>query len=173
MDMDGSERFDGGLRPQRRPSRTVPSLAGIETMETHRADLAYRRRSLWLLSTIVGLCAVGLWQLHGWLQVVQSHVQAGDAEQARRWLRWAIAGVVFAPSLPLALWGRSLRRLGAAAQAENRFPPREWKTYRDVRVLRDRAAQDWSRRTERMGGIALYAAGGFAAATLAAWFWLS
>ncbi|ALN91869.1 hypothetical protein [Lysobacter gummosus] len=142
-------------------------------MEIHRADLAYRRRSLWLLSTIVGLCAVGLWQLHGWLQVVQSHVQAGDAEQARRWLRWAIAGVVFAPSLPLSLWGRSLRRLGAAAQAENRFPPREWKTYRDVRVLRDRAAQDWSRRTERMGGIALYAAGGFAAATLAAWFWLS
>src|SRR5262245_20232651 len=115
-------------------------------MEIHRADLAYRRRSLWLLSTIVCLCAIGLWLLHDWLQAVQAQIALAEPAQARRWLRWAIAGLLFAPVIPLWLWGRGMRRLGRAAFEENRFPPRAWKTYRDVRVLRERAAENWSRR---------------------------
>lgn len=140
-------------------------------MEIHRADLAYRRRSLWLLSTIVCVCVVGLWQLHDWLRIVQTQIALADPAQARHWLRWAIAGLLFAPVIPLLLWGRSLRRLGRTALEENRFPPRTWKTYRDVRVLRDRAAQDWSRRTQLLGRIAQNAAGLFAAAALLAWCW--
>ncbi|MGO1072639.1 hypothetical protein [Lysobacter sp. CA199] len=142
-------------------------------MDIHRADLAYRRRSLRLLLALLCLCAVGLWQLHEWLQIVQARASGGDAAQARRWLRWAIAGLLASPVVPLLLWGRSLRRLGSAARQEQRFPPRAWKTYRDVRVLRDRAAQDWSRRTERIGRVAQYGAGLFGVAALVAWVWLS
>lgn len=142
-------------------------------MEIHRADLAYRRRSLGLLSALLCLSAVGLWQLHEWLQIVQAQASAGDPVQARRWLRWALVGLSSAPVAPLLLWGRSLLRLGTAARQEQRFPPRAWKTYRDVRVLRERAALDWSRRTERLGRWACYAAAGFALTASLAWIWLS
>lgn len=142
-------------------------------MEIHRADLAYRRRSLWLLLALVCACAAGLWLLQDGLRIVQAQVRGGDAEQGRRWLRAAIAGLGLAPVAPLLLWGRSLRRLGRAAREDRRFPPRAWKTYRDVRVLRERAALDWARRTERIGRSAQALAGGFAAAAGLAWWWLS
>lgn len=142
-------------------------------MEIHRADLAYRRRSLWLLAALLGACAIGLWLLHGWLQTVQAHALASAPQEARRWLRGAIAAMLIMPALPSVLWGHSLRRLGRAAREEGRFPPRAWKTYRDVRVLREQAALQWSRRSERLGRIAQGAAGAFAAAAVAAWIWLS
>jgi hypothetical protein len=142
-------------------------------MEIHRADLAYRRRSLWLLAALLAACAIGLWLLHGWLQAVQAHALASAPQQARRWLGGAIAAMLIVAALPSALWGRSLRRLGRAAREEGRFPPRAWKTYRDVRVLREQAALRWSRRSERLGRFAQLAAGMFAVAAVATWVWLS
>lgn len=150
----------------------------MQTMEIHRADLAYRRRSLWLLLAIAAGCALGLWQLHGWLQGVQAHIAAGasgavDSAEARRWLQRALAGLALAPVAPLWLWGRGLRRLGRAALEQRRFPPREWKTYRDVRVLRDAAAEAWARRTARLGRLAERAALACVAAAAVVWWWLA
>lgn len=142
-------------------------------MEIHRADLAYRRRSLWLMAALLAACAIGLWLLHDWLQTVQAHAVASAPEDARRWLRGAIVAMLTTAAVPSALWGRSLRRLGRAAREEGRFPPRAWKTYRDVRILREQAASQWSRRSERLGRMAQGAAGVFAAAAVAAWVWLS
>lgn len=142
-------------------------------MEIHRADLAYRRRSLWLLSATVCVCAIGLWHWHEWLRVAHERIAGGDAEQARRWLRWALTALLLAPVTPLLLWGRGLRRLGQAARRELRFPPRAWKTWRDVRVLRDRDAERWARRVRRLGRFAQSAAGLLAAAALALWWRLS
>ncbi|QQP97497.1 hypothetical protein [Lysobacter enzymogenes] len=139
----------------------------MQPMEIHRADLAYRRRSLRLLLAIAVGCAFALWQLHGWLQTVQTYIAGADAAQARRWLRYALAGLALAPVAPLWLWGRGLRRLGAAASAQRRFPPRDWKTWRDVRVLRDAAAAAWAARSERLGRVAQYAALACVAAALA------
>jgi len=102
---------------------------------------------------------------------VQSHALASPAAQARRWLGLAIAAMLAAPVPPLALWGRSLRRLGRAAAAQGRFPPREWKTYRDVRVLRGGIAAAWARRSAVMGRAAQAAAGGCAVAALLALLW--
>ncbi|WP_036103128.1 hypothetical protein [Lysobacter capsici] len=141
--------------------------------EIHRADLAYRRRSLWLLAATVLVCAIGLWHWHEWLTTVRDQVANSPPEHARRWLAQAIVLMLLAPVLPLFGWGRGLRRLGAAARAQGRFPPRDWKTYRDVNVLRDRAALDWSRRSERLGRLAQNAAGLLVAAALAVWLWLS
>lgn len=149
-----------------------PRMSSTLTMEIHRADLAYRRRSLWLLLAIAAGCALALWQLHGWLQSVQAHVAIADAAQARRWLRRALAGLALAPTAPLWLWGRGLRRLGRAAGEQRRFPPRDWKTYRDVRVLRGDAAATWASRTQRAGRAAQYAAAACVAAALAVWAWL-
>ncbi|ROU05807.1 hypothetical protein [Lysobacter enzymogenes] len=148
-------------------------MSSTLTMEIHRADLAYRRRSLWLLLAIAAGCALALWQLHGWLQSVQAHVAIADASQARRWLRRALAGLVLAPTAPLWLWGRGLRRLGRAAGEQRRFPPRDWKTYRDVRVLRGDAADAWARRTARLGRYAQHAALACVAAALAVGWWLA
>lgn len=100
----------------------------MQSMEIYRADLAHRRRSLRLLLAIAAGCALALWQLHGWLQGVQSHIAIAEAAEARRWLRYALAGLALAPVAPLWLWGRGLRRLGRAAFAQQRFPPRDWKT---------------------------------------------
>jgi hypothetical protein len=142
-------------------------------MEIHRADPAYRRRSLWLLLAIAAGCALALWQLHGWLQNLQAHIAGADPIEARRWLRRALAGLALAPAAPLWLWGAGLRRLGRAAAAQGRFPPCDWKTYRDVRVLRDAAAEAWARRSERLGRLAQRAALACVAAALAVGWWLA
>ncbi|MBW8809133.1 MAG: hypothetical protein JF591_09910 [Lysobacter sp.] len=141
--------------------------------EIHRADLAYRRRSLWLLAATVLVCAIGLWHWHEWLLTVRGQIVAGPPEHARRWLARAIVLMLLAPVLPLLGWGRGLRRMGRAARVQGRFPPRDWKTYRDVSVLRERAALDWSRRSERLGRLAQNAAGLLVAAALAVWLWLN
>ncbi len=144
----------------------------LSAHEVHRADPVHRRRSLARLAAIAVLCAVGLWLLRDGLLAVQAQAAAGPPEQARRALRGALAGLAALPVLPLWLWGDGLRRLGRAALAEQRFPPREWKTWRDVRVLRDRAAATWARRSLRMAGWARALAGLCAAAALLVWLGL-
>lgn len=140
-------------------------------MDIHRADLAYRRRSLALLGALALVCGLGLWQWREWLLAVQAQALAGPAAQARHGLGLAIAAMLAAPAPPLALWGRSLCRLGRAAAAQGRFPPREWKTYRDVRVLRGEVAATWARRSRSLGRAAQVAAGSCAAACLMALLW--
>lgn len=138
-------------------------------MEIHRADKAYRNRTLLLLAIIVLLCGVLLWQLQSWLDVVNRELLDSDPDTLRRWLRGLLAGLGVGLALPAAGLGISLRRLGLKARIEGRFPPRDWKTLRDVQVLRDVGALAWARRIELAGNAAL----GLAAVLLAwaGWSW--
>lgn len=124
-------------------------------MEIHRADKAYRKRTLLLLALTALLCGVMLLLLDGWLRRVNAQLLANDPDTVRRWLRALLAGLGLALAAPAALLGAGLRRLGLAARLEGRFPPRGWQTLRDVRVLRDAAALRWARRTEACGLAAL------------------
>lgn len=124
-------------------------------MDIHRADKAYRKRTLLLLALTVLLCAVVLLLLDGWLRQVNAQLSVSDPDTVRRWLRGLLAGLGIALAVPAALLGAGLRRLGFASRVEGRFPPRGWQTLRDVRVLRDAAALRWSRRTEALGFVAL------------------
>lgn len=142
-------------------------------MEIHRADPAYRRRSLLLLAATAGVCALALWQLHGWLQDVIAHLRISDADEVRRWLRALLTGLAAVPVVPLAFWGRGLRRLARATREEQRFPPKAWKTYRDVRVLRAHYAQTWAARVDRLGRAAQTLAGVLAAAAVVTWWYFS
>jgi hypothetical protein len=128
---------------------------GIAIMDIHYADKAYRRRSLLLLATIVVLCIVLLWQLHMWLQDVTAYLNGKDPSTVRRWLRVLFAGLGIALAMPAIGLGLTLRRLAQASRLQGRFPPMEWKTFRDVRVLRDAAALSWARRVEAGGKAAL------------------
>jgi hypothetical protein len=139
-------------------------------MEIHRADRAYRKRTLWLIALIVLLCAVLLWQLNLWLRGVTEQLGGSDPETVRRWLRVMLVGLGLALAAPAIGLGLNLRRLGYAARLQGRFPPQEWKTLRDVRVLRDRTALDWARRVELLGLSALALAGGLAGWALWAWW---
>lgn len=139
-------------------------------MEIHRADKAYRKRTLWLIALIVVLCSMLLWQLNLWLQGITAHLGGSDPDTIRRWLRLMFVGLGLALAAPAVGLGLSLRRLGYAARIEGRFPPEEWKTLRDVRVLRDRSARDWARRVELLGLSALGVAGGLAGWALWAWW---
>ena len=109
-------------------------------MEIHQADKAYRTRSIWLLAGVAILCAVLLWQLNIWLGRVTSELGASDPDTVRYWLRWLLAGLGVALAVPAAALGISLRRLALESRLQGRFPPRTWKTWRDVRVLRDAPA---------------------------------
>ncbi|KRD39709.1 hypothetical protein ASE35_05090 [Lysobacter sp. Root916] len=123
--------------------------------DIHPADLAYRRRSLLIIAAIVVLALFGLWQLDGWLSGLATQLaQDGDPQRTRRWLRGLLVALALLPVVPLSLLARSLRRLAAAAQAERRFPPRDWRTLRDVRVLRGVVAQRWIVRVRRMAAAA-------------------
>ncbi|QCW26691.1 hypothetical protein FE772_14555 [Lysobacter enzymogenes] len=145
-------------------------MSSTLTMEIHRADLAYRRRSLWLLLAIAAGCALALWQLHGWLQSVQAHVAIADAAQARRWLRRALAGLALAPTAPLWLWGRGLparpppANSGASAARLEDLPRR-------ARAARRR--RGYLGVAQRAGRAAQYAAAACVAAALAVWVWLA
>ncbi len=138
-------------------------------MEIHRADKAYRSRTLWLLAIIVMLCALLLWQLNLWLRGVTEHLGSSNPETLRHWLRMLFTGLGLALAVPAAGLGLGLRRLGYAARLQGRFPPQDWKTLRDVRVLRDRPALVWARRVERLGFSALVLALGLLA--WVAWAW--
>lgn len=140
--------------------------------DIHSADLAYRRRSLLIIAAIVLLTLFALWQFDGWLTGLASQLaQDDDPQRTRRWLRGLLVALGLLPVVPLSLLGRSLRRLAAAAQAEQRFPPREWRTLRDVRVLRRAVALRWIVRVRRMAAAANVLAACCIAAAMAA-FWL-
>lgn len=138
-------------------------------MEIHRADRTYRNRTLLLLAFTALLCVVLLLLLDAWLRQVNQHLLTSDPDSVRRWLRGLLAGLGVALAIPAGLLGTGLRRLGLESRIEGRFPPRNWKTLRDVRVLRDSDALRWARRTELAGVAAL----AFAAALLlwAGWAW--
>ena len=119
-------------------------------MEIHRADKAYRTRSLLLLGGIAVLCIILLWQLNAWLGRVNAELVGSNADTVRHWLRALLAGLGVSLALPAAALGMSLRRFALASRIQGRFPPREWKTWRDVRILRDSAALAWALRVERV-----------------------
>ena len=133
-------------------------------MEIHRADKAYRNRTLLLLGLTVLLCGVLLLLLDGWLRQINMQLAHSEPDTVRRWLRALLAGLGLALAIPAGLLGAGLRRLGFAARVEGRFPPHDWKTLRDVRVLRDAGALRWARRTETLGVVAMALA-----AVLVAW----
>lgn len=139
-------------------------------MEIHRSDKAYRTRALLLLAGVAVLCAVLLWQLHLWLGKLTSDLGASDPDTVRQWLRMLLAGLGIALAVPAAALGISLRRLALESRIQGRFPPREWKTLRDVRVLRDAPALLWSRRIELAGSSALGLALLFSAWAIFAWW---
>jgi hypothetical protein len=124
-------------------------------MEIHRADRVHRNRSLLLLAFTTLMCVVLLLLLDGWLRTVQARLGSSDPDTVRRWLRGLLSGLGIALAIPAGLLGLGLRRLGLDSRLQGRFPPRDWKTLRDVRVLRDRHAMAWARRTEIAGSSAL------------------
>lgn len=138
-------------------------------MEIHRADKAYRNRTLLLLGLTVLLCGVLLLLLDGWLRQINMQLARSDPDTVRHWLRALLAGLGLALAIPAGLLGAGLRRLGFASRVEGRFPPRDWKTLRDARVLRDAAALRWARRTETLGFAAMALA--ILLVAWAAWAW--
>jgi ABC-type Fe3+ transport system permease subunit len=120
-------------------------------MEIHRADPAYRNRTVLLLAFTVLLCVVLLLLLDAWLGRVNGRLMNSDPDTVRRWLQGLLAGLGIALAVPDGLLGVGLRRLGLASRIEGRFPPQAWKTLRDVRVLRDADALRWAHRTELAG----------------------
>lgn len=139
-------------------------------MEIHRADKAYRNRTLLLLAVTAALCAVLLWQLHAWLGSVSRELATSDPDTARYWLRILLAGLGVGLALPALVLGLGLRRVALESRIEGRFPPRAWKTLRDVRVLRDAPALAWARRTELAGNVAIVLAAALLA--WAGWAWI-
>lgn len=139
-------------------------------MEIHRADKAYRNRTLLLLAITAALCAVLLWQLHAWLGTVSQDLAASDPDTVRYWLRILLAALGVGLALPALVLGLGLRRVALESRIEGRFPPRAWKTLRDVRVLRDAPALVWARRTELAGSVALVLA--VALLAWAGWVWI-
>ena len=138
-------------------------------MEIHRADKAYRTRAAWLLAGVAILCIVLLWQLNAWLARITAELGASDPDTVRYWLRWLLAGLGVTLAVPAAALGTSLRRLALESRLQGRFPPRNWKTWRDVRVLRDAPALRWARRVDAAGTAALGVAVLFVAWAVVAW----
>lgn len=124
-------------------------------MEIHRADPAYRTRTLLLLALTVLACSVFLLLLHAWLQRVSAQLMSSDPETLRHWLRGLLVGLGILLAIPAVLLGIALRRVGARSRLEQRFPPADWKTLRDVRVLRGDDACRWADRTNFLGTIAV------------------
>ena len=151
-----------------------PARAGFDgVVEIHRADRSYRNRTLLALGLTVLLCAVLLMLLDAWLRQVNTQLASSDPDTVRRWLRWLLAGMGVGLALPAVFLGAGLRRLGLASRIEGRFPPKDWKTLRDVRVLRDHDALVWARRTEIAGLVALAVAAVVLAWATWAWWWFN
>lgn len=128
-------------------------------MEIHYVDKGYRRRSLLVLLGVLALLAALLWQLNAWLQGVIAQLSGADPGAAKQWLRGLLAALGIGLAAPAMALGLSLHRLGRTSRLQGRFPPREFKTLRDVRVLRDAPALRWARRVEVSGTIAFAMAG--------------
>ena len=127
-------------------------------MEIHQADKAYRKRALWLLAGIVLMCGVLLWQLEAWLRHLTT-LGGSDPDAGRSWVRLLLCGLGVALAIPAIGLGLALRQMGRVSREEGRFPPTQWKTWRDVRVLRDASGLTWARRVEAAGTAALTLAG--------------
>lgn len=128
-------------------------------MEIHYADKGYRRRSLWTLLGVLVLLAVMLWQLDQWLQGLNTRLMRADPATAKDWLRTMLAVLGIGLAIPATALALSLHRLGKASRLQGRFPPREYRTWRDVRVLRDAPALRWARRVEAWAIVAFVLAG--------------
>ena len=124
-------------------------------MDIHRADPAYRTRTLLLLALTALACTVLLLLLHAWRQRVTAQLMSSDPDTMRRWLRGLFVSLGVLLAAPALLIGANLRRLGIEAALERRFPPENWKTLRDVRILREEHAVRWAARTRRLGNVAL------------------
>jgi hypothetical protein len=138
-------------------------------MEIHYADKAYRKRALWLLAGTVVMCGVLLWQLQAWLDQLTLQLGTSAPETVRFWVRLLLCGLGIVLALPAVGLGLTLRELGTASRVQGRFPPEQWKTLRDVRVLRDAPGLAWARRAELAGNSALGIAG--LLIVWAAWAW--
>lgn len=138
-------------------------------MEIHRADKAYRKRALWLLAGVALMCVALLWQLQVWLDQLSVQLGNSDPDTVRAWIRLLLCGMSVALAIPAIGLGLTLRQLGYASRLEGRFPPTQWKTFRDVRVLRDAAGLTWARRVAAAGTAVLALAGLLVA--WAAWAW--
>jgi len=124
-------------------------------MDIHRADPAYRTRTLLLLALTALACTVFLLLLHAWLQRVTAQLVTSDPDTTRRWLRGLFVSLGLLLAMPALLIGANLRRLAIQSHLERRFPPENWKTLRDVRILRDEQAVRWAARTRLLGNVAL------------------
>ena len=124
-------------------------------MDIHRADPAYRTRTLLLLTLTALACTVLLLLLHAWLQRVTAQLMSSDPDTTRRWLRTLFVGLGLLLAIPALLIGANLRQLGMQSQVEQRFPPENWKTLRDVHILRHQQAVRWASRTRLLGTTAL------------------
>lgn len=133
-------------------------------MEIHHTEKGYRRRSVLALLGVLSLLTVLLWQLHTWLQGMAAGLAVADPATAKQWLRGLLGALGVGLAAPAVALGLSLRRLARASRLQGRFPPREFRTLRDVRVLRDAPALRWARRVEVSGTVAFAIAG-----LLAAW----
>jgi hypothetical protein len=142
----------------------------MSAMDIHRADKAYRTRSLALLGLVAVLCGVLLWQLNLWLGHANVALRASDPGTTYKWLRILFTGLGLGLALPAAAFGFALRRFALACRLEGRFPPRDWKTWRDVRVLRDRDAFAWARRVDLVGTALLVLSAVVLAWTAFAWW---
>jgi hypothetical protein len=139
-------------------------------VDIHRADKAYRKRSLWLLLAIVVMCGVLLWELQSWLRSLTQELDGRDPQTVRHWVRLLLVGLGFCMAIPALGLAVSLRRLAAAVRNEGRFPPADWKTLRDVRILRGPAAATWARRVGMASSAAIAVAGLFLGWAAWAWF---
>ena len=128
-------------------------------MEIHHADKAYRKRALWLLAGIAIMCGLLLWQLQVWLDHLTLQLGGSDPDTVRSWVRLLLCALGIALAVPAIGLGRALRQMGYESRIEGRFPPAQWKTLRDVRVLRDAAGLAWAQRVESAGAAALLLAG--------------
>jgi hypothetical protein len=138
-------------------------------MEIHYADKAYRKRALWLFAGIVLMCGVLLWQLQTWLNHLTEQLGDSNPEAVRFWVRLLLCALGVSLAIPAVGLGLTLRKLGYTSRLEGRFPPVQWKTLRDVRVMRDAVGLIWARRVETAGTAALSLAGLLVG--WAAWAW--
>ena len=114
------------------------------SVEVHRADPKFRRLApLWLLGTAI-LGGLAVWGLHQWLQARLARA-AGSEVDGLLIVMGGVVVVLATVSLGLA---HSLWQEAARIRREDRFPPSDMRTLRDVPVrhgLEARRAAVWMR----------------------------
>lgn len=138
-------------------------------MDMHRADPAYRRRSLRALGLALAVIAVALIALQRWLADVIAALPQMAPDLRRDWLRGLFTALFAGLATPLAFASRSFHRFARSVQDEDRLPPARWRTWRDVRVLRGPVAQTWARRAHRLATLSALVAGALGGCAVAAW----